>query len=166
MLAGTLILVLGIIAATEVVSDLAGYPLQILPFKQTSGHPYAGQWIDPPVQDASVLLVLVGLALIALALVPARGRWTVLHTDDPGLLVGMERSALRGTVAGAARNVEGVRSARVVVGRNGVRVRVRAHPRSPATLRTEVRAAVEHRLAELGPFHTLTVATAVRHPRR
>ncbi|MBB4929996.1 hypothetical protein F4561_000816 [Lipingzhangella halophila] len=165
--AGALILAaLAVIAAVEVISGLAGDPLHLLPFEHATGSATEAQWTEPPVQGASVLLAVIGLALIGLALLPGRARWTVVRTDDQGLLVGMERSALRDTVAAAARNVNGVRSARVSVGRRGVRVRVRAESWSAASLRADVAAAAEHRLADLGPFRALAVSTKVRRPKR
>ncbi|RNL85493.1 DUF6286 domain-containing protein [Halostreptopolyspora alba] len=166
VLTGALVLALAVVVATEVVSGLAGHPLHMLPFERSGGSAHETGWSEPPMLGASVMLAVFGLVLIALALLPAWGRWTVLGTEDPGLLVGMERTALRDTVAAAARNVDGVRGVRVSVGRNGVRVRVRADPQSATSLREDVTVAAERRLAELGPFRALTVVTKVRRPKR
>ncbi|WP_046469994.1 DUF6286 domain-containing protein [Allosalinactinospora lopnorensis] len=162
LIIGVPILVLAGVAAAEVISGLAGHPLRLLPFEGAAGYTGEARWSDPPVQGASVMLAVVGLALIVLALLPGRAPWTAPSTDAPDLVVGLERSALRRALTAAAHDVDGVRSACVSVGRRRVHVRVRTEPWSSASPAEDVTRAVERRLAALGPLRALKVSTRVR----
>jgi hypothetical protein len=163
LLAAVLVLAVAAVAAAEVISALVGTPLRLPVTGPAVDYAASTRWSDPTVQAASAVLAVIGLALIGLAVVPGRGRWTVLRTDDPGLVVGLSRPALRRTLAAAAHRVSGVRGARVAVQGRRVRVRVRTDLREPAPLREEVAAAVRERVAELAPLYDLKVSTRVRN---
>ncbi|MFV2197636.1 DUF6286 domain-containing protein [Nocardiopsis sp. LOL_012] len=159
----TVVLLLAVLSAAEVISALAGTPLRVLPVEAAADYAAATTWSQPSVQVASGVLALIGLALIALALAPGTGRWAALRTDDPALVVGLTRSALRRTVESAAQEVSGVDSVDVVV--RGQRIRVYVRTRMPdwGGLPAEVTAAVERRLEELAPLRSMRIATDVRH---
>ncbi|MFC3999650.1 alkaline shock response membrane anchor protein AmaP [Nocardiopsis sediminis] len=165
-IAGLVLLSVAGVAAAEVISALAGPPMRTAVAAPAADYAATARWSDPSVQIASGVLALIGLVLIVVALLPGRsGRWTVLRTDDPALVVGVSKTALRCTLASAARRVGGVRSARVSVRRRRVRVRVRVHAdlRDCAELRAEVAEAVQRRLSDLSPLYALTVSTRVRN---
>lgn len=151
------------VAVVEVVSALAGSPLSLLPVGDRAPDYASGaRWSDPTVRAASVLLALVGLVLISLALLPGRGHWLALRTDDPMLAAGLSRKALREVLAGAACELEGVRGARVTLGRRRARVRVDAERCVPEELPSAVRAVVEQRVAELALVQELKIRVSVR----
>ncbi|MFC4560370.1 alkaline shock response membrane anchor protein AmaP [Nocardiopsis mangrovi] len=163
---GLVLLSVAGVAAAEVISALAGPPMRTPVAAPGVDYAATARWSDPSVQIASGVLALIGLVLIVVALLPVRGgRWTVLRTDDPALVVGLSKSALRATLASAAHRVSGVRSARVSVRCRRVRVRVRVHtdPGDCAALRAEVAEAVRQRLSDLSPLYGLTVSTRVRN---
>ncbi|GAB3457104.1 hypothetical protein GCM10027570_39320 [Streptomonospora sediminis] len=163
LIVGALVLGIAALAAAEVASALAGAPMRTA-VTSTAGEYAAGaRWSDPVVQIASAVAALIGLVLIAVAVVPGRGRFTALRTDDPALVVGLSRSALRRTLAAAARNVGGVRKAHVSVGRHRVRVRVHTDLREAPELRGEVAAAVQSRLSRLAPIYGFKVTAHVRY---
>ncbi|GAA3753239.1 hypothetical protein HDA32_004492 [Spinactinospora alkalitolerans] len=162
-IAGALLMVVAGLAAAEVISALVGSPLRLLPFERAAGYAGGARWSDPTVQVASGVLALIGLVLISLALVPGRGRWTALRTEDPNLVVGLSKSGLRRALAAAACDVDGVRSAHVKVGRSRVKVRAHTELRRDEELPEQVRSAVRQRVAELAPVRELKVRTQVRY---
>ena len=159
---GLLILVVSVIAAAEVIAALAGNPLRLIPVGAATDYASTTTWSEPSVQIASAVLALIGLALIVVALTPGRGRWTALRTDDPMLVVGLTRPALRRTVAAAAQEVSGVDNVQVKVRGKKVRVHVRTGMRDTYDLPTEVTKAVERRLEELAPLRSMRIITRVR----
>jgi len=163
VITGFLILIVAVVAAAEVISALAGSPLRLIPVGAATGYADATTWSAPSVQIASAVLALIGLALIVAALTPGRGHWTALRTDDPALVVGLTRPALRRAVAAAAHDVSGVDAVHVTVRGNRLRVHVRTGMRESAGLPAEVTAAVERRLEQLAPLRSLRIATHVRY---
>ncbi|GAA3763580.1 DUF6286 domain-containing protein [Salinactinospora qingdaonensis] len=151
------------LAAAEVISALIGRPFTGLPFQQAAEYAGEARWSDPAVQLASLVLALIGLVLISLALVPGRGRWLPLRTDDPALVVGLSRPALRRALSVAAREVDGVRSVQVRLGRRRVGVWAYTELRGDEELPDLLRQAVERRLADLAPLRELKVRTRVRY---
>ncbi|GAA1072452.1 DUF6286 domain-containing protein [Nocardiopsis exhalans] len=163
VLTGLVILVVAVVAAAEVIAALAGNPLRLIPVGAATDYAAATTWSEPSVQIASGVLALIGLALIVVALAPGQSRWTALRTDDPALVVGLTRPALRRAVAAAAQDVSGVDSVNVAVRGNKLRVHVRTGMRESRGLPAEVTAAVEHRLEELAPLRSMRIATHVRY---
>ncbi|WP_017570096.1 DUF6286 domain-containing protein [Nocardiopsis halotolerans] len=163
VITGLVILVVAVVAAAEVISALAGSPLRLFPVGAASGYATTTTWSMPSVQIASAVLALIGLALIVAALAPGRGRWTALRTDDPALVVGLTRPALRRAVAAAAEEVSGVDVVHVTMRGNRIRVHVRTGMRESAGMPAEVTAAVERRLEELAPLRSMRIATHVRY---
>ncbi|NYH53855.1 MULTISPECIES: DUF6286 domain-containing protein [Nocardiopsis] len=157
------ILVVAVVAAAEVISALAGSPLRLVPVDAAAGYASTATWSTPSVQIASAVLALIGLALIVAALTPGQGRWTALRTDDPALVVGLTRPALRRAVSAAAEDVSGVDDAHVTVRGNRIRVHVRTGMRESEDLPLKVTAAVERRLEELAPLRSMRIATHVRY---
>src|SRR5690606_2009993 len=152
-------------AVLVAVAGLAGAPLRIPLVTEAADRAAGARLGDPGVQIASAVLALIGLLLIGSALVPGRTGWTALRTDDPDLVVGVSRPALKRALAAAAREVGGVRGARVSVRGRRVRVRVDSDLSGSPTLRDEVNAAVQRRLGELDPLRGMRVGTRVRFSR-
>lgn len=166
VLTGLVVLALAVVSAAEVISALAGTPLRLLPVGAATDYAGTATWSEPSVQIASAVLAFIGLALIVAALAPGRSRWVPLRTDDPALVVGLTRPALRRAVASAARDVSGVDGVHVSARRNRLRVHVRTGLRESSGLPEEVTEAVERRLAELAPLRGMRIATHVRYAER
>ncbi|MGW5877654.1 DUF6286 domain-containing protein [Nocardiopsis terrae] len=163
VLTGLVILVVAVVAAAEVIAALAGNPLRLIPVGAATDYAGTTTWSEPSVQIASAALALIGLALIVVALAPGRGRWTALRTDDPALVVGLTRPALRRAVSAAAQDVSGVDGVQVAVRGNRLKVHVRTGMRDSRELPGEVTSAVERRLEELAPLRSMRIATHVRY---
>ncbi|WP_285759547.1 DUF6286 domain-containing protein [Nocardiopsis ansamitocini] len=162
-IAGAVIMGVAGLAAVEVISALAGSPLSLLPVDRATGYAGSARWADPTVKIASGVLALIGLVLISLALVPGRGHWLALRTEDPAFVVGLSKGALRRALAAAACEVDGVRSAHVTLGRRRVAVRAHTELRRSDELPGLVREAVRRRLGDLAPVRELNVRASVRY---
>lgn len=162
-LAGAVLVAVAAIAATEVIAALVGSPVRLLPYQQAAAYAEGARWSDPSVRAASAVLAGIGLVLISLALVPGRSRWLPLRTDTPELVVGLSPAALRRALSTAAEEVDGVREARVRVGRRRVTVRVHTDLSDPGALPSQVDTDVRRRLAELDPLRTVKIRTDVRY---
>lgn len=163
VLTGIVVLALAVVSAAEVIAALAGNPLHLIPVDGAAGYAETTTWSEPSVQIASAILALIGLMLIVLALAPGSGHWTALRTDDPALVVGLTRPALRRAVAAAAQDVSGVDASDVTVRGNRLRVHVRTGLRDSEDLPAQVTEAVERRLAELAPLRNMRINTDVRY---
>ncbi|WP_017556775.1 DUF6286 domain-containing protein [Nocardiopsis baichengensis] len=162
VLAAVLLLAAAVLAAVVAVSVAAGSPVRVPAVAEAAERVAQLNWGHLAVQAVAGAAVLVGLVLLALALLPGRARWTALRTDDADLVVGLSRPALRRAVAAAARGVPGVRGVHASVRRRAVRVRVDTDLREAPDLRDEVRAAVEDRVDELAPLRRPKVRVRVR----
>ncbi|MDA2814946.1 DUF6286 domain-containing protein [Nocardiopsis sp. RSe5-2] len=161
-IAAVLVLAVAVLAGAAAVSAVAGAPLRVPVVGDALDRAAGMRWRDTAVLVAAGGAALVGLVLLVSALLPGRARWTALRTDDPDLVVGLSRSALRRAVAAAARGVSGVRGVRATVRRRAVRVRVDTELRDRPDLRDEVAEAVEERLDELVPLRRPKVRVRVR----
>ncbi|MEY9215482.1 hypothetical protein NI17_014655 [Thermobifida halotolerans] len=165
LVAGGLLVTVTGLAAAEVISALVGSPLSLLPVDRTAEYTSGARWSDPAVQVASAVLVLVSLLLIALALVPGWGRGMAWHPHDPAFVAGVSRATLRRTLAAAAREVDGVRDARVTLTRRRVKVRVDTETHRAAELSSAIQQAVEHKIVELSLVREPRVRVQVHHTR-
>ena len=163
IITGLIVLAVAVVAAAEVIAALSGNPLRLIPVGAATDYAAATTWSEPSVQIASAVVALIGLALIVVALIPGHSRWTVLRTDDPALVVGLTRPALRRAVASEVQEVSGVDDVHVTVRGNKMRVHVRTGMRESRGMPAEVTAAVERRLEELAPLRSMRILTQVRH---
>src|SRR5690625_6287346 len=99
LIVGALVLAVAALAAAEVASALAGVPMGSAVTSAAGDYAAEARWSNPAVRLASVVAAVIGLVLIAVALVPGRIRCTALRIGRPALVVGLSRSALRRTRA-------------------------------------------------------------------
>ncbi|RDI43295.1 DUF6286 domain-containing protein [Nocardia mexicana] len=118
-------------------------------------------WEGPWVAVAGVGAVLAGLLLLALAVLPGRPVVVPLAADDE-ITAGVLRRGLHGALREAAQSVEGVQSARVRLHRRTVRITARTRHAHPADLPEAVCAAVDERVARIGPHPAPRVSTRLR----
>lgn len=161
-IAAVLVLAVAVLAGAAAVSAIAGVPLRVPVVGDALDRAAGMRWRDTAVLVAAGAAVLAGLVLLVASLLPGRARWTALRTDDPDLVVGLSRAALRRAVAAAARGVSGVRGVHATVRRRSVRVRADTELRERPDLRDEVAEAVEERLDELAPLRRPKVRVRVR----
>ncbi|MDA2803731.1 DUF6286 domain-containing protein [Nocardiopsis suaedae] len=161
-IAAVLVLAAAVLAGAAAAAAIAGVPLRVPVVGDALEQAAGMRWRDTAVLVAAGGAALLGLVLLVAALLPGRARWTALRTDDPDLVVGLSRPALRRAVAAAARGVSGVRAAHATVRRRAVRVRVETELRERPALRGDVEEAVGERLDELAPLRRPKVRVRVR----
>ncbi len=86
-----------LLATAEITTTLAGSPLHHHAWIWFDTHGHEELWATPETMLASALLMSMGLTVVVLALVPARGDWLALCDDGvrpadgvPGLRLGAE----------------------------------------------------------------------------
>ncbi|MCK2212740.1 DUF6286 domain-containing protein [Actinomadura sp. ATCC 31491] len=165
VLVATVLTLLGLLVAAETISALVGRPLRLVPYDRMLAGASATPWANPWVLLGSALALLLGLALLAAALVPGRPRLLPVRTGDPDLVMGLRRKSVTHALAHAAEQVPGVHEARA-------RIRGRTVAVTPVTsgwdgerFREGVREAVLTRLAELDLVEPYRVAVEVKERR-
>ena len=68
-------------------------------------------WTDTAVISGAAVAIVVGLGLLALALLPSRRRYLQLRESDPVLVTGITPANLRRALSGAAQRVNGITAA-------------------------------------------------------
>jgi hypothetical protein len=118
-------------------------------------------WDDSQVLIAGAVTAPAGLVLLALAVWPGRAVMVPLAGAED-FAAGVDRRGLRGALRDAAQSVEGVRSARVRLRRNRVRVTARTGYARTASLAEAVSAAVGERIDRIGACPAPRVFTRLR----
>ncbi|SDK14300.1 DUF6286 domain-containing protein [Nonomuraea jiangxiensis] len=144
-----LLTLLGLLVAAETISTLVGRPLFVVPYDRLLAWASTTPWANPLVALVSAIVALVGLALLATALVPGRPTMMPVRSRDPDLAVGLRPRSVTRTLAHAAEEVPGVRSARVRMRRHTVTVTPVTSGWDEPEVRQAVRQAVLDRLAGL-----------------
>lgn len=162
VITAALMLVVGGLVATEVISALLGSPVRVVPYDRMFAWAASTPWRSPQALGAATLLTALGLLLVLFALIPGRTRTVPVRTGDPDLIVGMRPRGFTGALAHAANRVPGVEHARVrLVGRTA-RVTARTTLRDTSGLPEAVRQAVHARIEELSPVHDHPVSVRLR----
>ncbi len=116
---------------------------------------------DPVVEVIALVAIVLGLLLIAAALLPARRGLVELSEADTLVAVGVSRRGLRRTLAAAATRVDGIDSASVS-GRRRIAVRATTSLRNADALTDRVRDRVSGRLSELDPVTARPVRVTLK----
>ncbi|MFI5560267.1 DUF6286 domain-containing protein [Amycolatopsis japonica] len=120
------------------------------------------RWSDPLPAIAGGVVALIGLMLLVSAVVP--GKPTVLPLEG-GTDSGASRRSYRSTLRTAASTVDGVSAAKLKVKRRAIVSVVTTGRTNTAGLAEAVRAAIEHRLAQIGPAAVPAVRVRVKATR-
>lgn len=112
----------------------------------------------------AVAAVLLGVLLVVLALTPGLRGLLPMRQDDERLRAGIERGTAALVLRDRALEVAGVRSVRVRMGRQRVRVLAQAHFRDLDVVRADLDVALEQGLRELGLAGRPELAVHVRRP--
>ncbi|MBR8742232.1 hypothetical protein DSY14_10920 [Nocardiopsis sp. MG754419] len=163
VLVGTVIVLIAVAAAAEVIGSLVGAPPWVPPMERVTEPILGARLHDPATVIASLVVAAIGLALLLGALVPGGVSHVVLRTDDRDLVVGLSRRGLGRVVEQAAREVDGVTGVRARVGRRTVRVAVDTPAREDpeVELRTRVAERISGRVTALDPYRSVRVRVRV-----
>ncbi|WP_157548019.1 DUF6286 domain-containing protein [Nonomuraea candida] len=165
IVAALLLTLLSLLVLAETVSALAGRPLRWLPYDRMLAWASSTLWSDPRVLLGSALVTLLGLAALALALVPGRPRMVPVRSGDPDVIIGLRPKSVTRALARAAEQVPGVRSARVRLRGHTFAVTPDTSERETDGVGRDVRGAVLSRLAGLDPVRPYRVAVNLKERR-
>ncbi|MFI6919646.1 DUF6286 domain-containing protein [Nonomuraea spiralis] len=160
-----LLALLGLLVAAETVSALVGSPLRWLPYDRMLAWAAATPWSHPLFLAGAAIVVLAGLALVAIALVPGRPRLVPVRTGDRDLIIGLRPKSFTRALEHAAEEVPGVRSAHATVRGRTVAVTPATSGWNGEGFGRAVREAVLTRLAGLDPVEPYRVAVNVKERR-
>ena len=123
------------------------------------------RWGDTVMLWVGVGVALIGLLLLAAALLPGRPTVLPLSGDRPDMDSGASRRSLRSTLRTAASTVDGVTTTKLWLGSRRARTAVRTNRANTAGLDDAVRAAVERRLDQITPAVRPNLTVRVHAPR-
>lgn len=157
------VLALSVITLVEVVLRALGRSAWVVDEQRIREALGARQWDDPDVLLTWGVLLLLGLGLLAVAVIRGRPRTVVLNSDGTHAAhLRVRRRSLERYLAGVATAQPGVHGARAAVRRGRVRVRADSAPGSTADVRERVHRAVSDRVQSLDPSPTLATSVSVR----
>jgi hypothetical protein len=119
-------------------------------------------WDDAGVVLAGGVLALVGLLMLLAAILPGAPTVLPLSGDPTGMDSGATRRSLRSTLRAAVSTVDGVKVAKVRLGRRKVAAVVRTNRTNTTGLDDAVRAAVDHRLDQINLVNRPSLAVKVQ----
>lgn len=120
------------------------------------------RWTDVPVLAGGAVIAVLGLVLLAGALLPGKPIVLPLRGEPDS---GVSRRSFRATLRTAAAHVDGVDKTRLKLGRRRVRVRVTTQRTRPDGIAEAVHAAITERLDRIDPLRRPDVKVRLRTPR-
>lgn len=165
LLAVLLLLLAGFVAWQAVLVQL-GRPPSPLDAARISAWLNTTPWSEPVIIAAGTVVALIGLWLIALALLPSRPTMVDLREEHPDVITRIRPADLRRAIDGAARSVDGISAARTTLRRDRAMVEVTSPLGDPSALPDRVSAAVTEQLAALDPVHLLRPVVRLTGGRR
>lgn len=166
-LAASLVAAVLAIAATagaiEVISYLVDRPSGLLPVDGLARVGRETRWEDPLVLIVAAVAGLIGLLLLALAVLPGRARVIPVAAGLDQVILALRPAALERHAAAAAEAVPGVEHAVASVRGRRLRVRVESWLRDPGDLADQVRQAVAERVDQLAPLRRPRLQVHLRH---
>jgi hypothetical protein len=141
----------GLLAVIEIVRAQLGQAPWVVPYDEWSTWLGTQTWDTTAVRAGLIAIGVVGLLLLLAAVRRGRPAGLALRTESapPGVRTTASRRGIEKTLESAARDLDGVNTARASVGRRRAAVRATTMPRTGASGQ-EVREAVTKRLTELG----------------
>ncbi|MBF6210210.1 hypothetical protein IU433_00210 [Nocardia puris] len=122
-------------------------------------------WNEVPVLIAGIAAVVVGLLLLAVAVLPGRALLLPL-AEEQGLRGGVTRSGLRTALQETATGMDGVRKARIKVKRKGVKVSAHTDRAQSEGMADAVCDLLTRRVQEIGPQPVRRVRASVHASRK
>ncbi len=162
VLAGLALVAVCVLVAVSAIQMLSGTK-ELISYDRVAARLHAVSWGNGWVLGAGVATVLIGLLLLAPALLPGRSLLVPLESEN-GYRAGILRGSLRAAVRDAAETVKGLESARIRLGKNKIRVIART-AMAPEQVSGAARAGIEERLKTMGLGERHDVLARVRGKR-
>ena len=156
------LLALGVVVTVEIVLAALGQPAWVLPYSEVATSLREQTWDSLLARAVAAGLCLLGLLLLLPAL--RRGKPTALPLapQTEGVDTQVSRRGLQRTLSAAAGRVDGVRRARVKVGRRKVKISTTSRLRDTGDLPAQVDTAVRTELETLGLRRPLAVKVTTK----
>jgi len=106
-----LLLVLGALVAWQAILVQTGRQPYGVDASAVAERLHRTPWTDTAVISGAAVAIVLGLGLLALALLPSRRRYLQLRESDPVLVTGITPANLRRALSGAAQRVNGINAA-------------------------------------------------------
>ncbi|WP_405803154.1 DUF6286 domain-containing protein [Streptomyces sp. NBC_01187] len=119
---------------------------------------------DTAVLAGAAVAAALGLWLLVLALTPGQRSLLTMRPDVPQVRAGLERSAAALVLRDRAMEVSGVQSVRIKVKRHKVKAHAQAHFRDLDEVRSDLDAALEEGIEQLGLARRPGLSVHVRRP--
>lgn len=162
LVVAALMTLLALLIAAETISALAGVPLRLVPYDGMLSWATSTPWTDPLFLAGSAIVALVGLGLLAAALVPGRPGMVPVRSGDPDVIIGLRTRSVTRALAHAAEEVPGVHSARARIRGRTIAVKSATSGWDKERFTQEVRGAVLTRLAGMDPVRPYRVDVHVK----
>lgn len=152
-----------VLVAIEILAELFGNPLGLLPVEDLARLGRETQWNDPLTFIVAILACLLGLLLLFLALWPGRVKASALSSGRPGVAVAITSSDLQRLATQAAESVSGVDRASASGGAGKLDVRADSPLHDAGDLGDQVQRAVSEQLDQLALLRPPRIRVNVRH---
>jgi uncharacterized protein DUF6286 len=148
LIVGLVVIVLALVIIVEVVAKLFNAGPVLVDWPAAYAWAQRTAWSDTVVKGVSLLVALVGLALVIGELWPSRVRRLAVDSPDPAIDAAITRRGLAQDVTTAVNQIDGVTPQRVKVRRARITVRAAAGNAAadPVALRDAVTSSVRGRL--------------------
>lgn len=156
IVAGVL-LVLGALVAWQAILVQTGRQPVGLDASAVADRLHRTPWTDTAVISAAAVAIVLGLGLLALALLPSRRRYLQLRETDPVLVTGITPANLRRALSGAAQRVNGITGAETELHRSTATTVITSSLSMTERLPAAANEAITIRLQQLDPVVPIVV---------
>lgn len=152
-----LLLVLGALVAWQAVLVQTGRQPYGVDASAVADRLHRTPWTDTAVITAAAVAIVVGLGLLALAMLPSRRRYLQLRESDPVLVTGITPANLRRALSGAAQRVNGINAAETELHRTTATTVITSSLSMTERLPAAAEDAITVRLKQLDPVVPIAV---------
>lgn len=147
-IAALVVLAAAVVVTISCIQVIVGSP-PLIPFGALGALAGDTSWNDPAVLAAGAVLALIGIVLLACALLPGTPQVLALATGNDHTDAGVARRSLANDLTSHARRADGITGAHVTVGGRTVKVIAHTPLRDHSGLSERVRELVGERLDDI-----------------
>lgn len=166
VIVATLLLIVAVVVAWQAILVQTGRELYGVNASAIADRLHLTPWNDTAVTIAAAALMVVGLWLLALAVLPSPRRYLQLREADPVLVTGINRRNLRRALDGAAQRVNGISAAETRLTKSTATTSVTSSLSMTGGLTETAQNAITTRLQQLDPVEPIAVRVQLSGQRR
>lgn len=166
VIVATLLLIVAVVVAWQAILVQTGRELYGVNASAIADRLHLTPWNDTAVTIAAAALMVVGLWLLALAVLPSPRRYLQLREADPVLVTGINRRNLRRALDGAAQRVNGISAAETRLTKSTATTTVTSSLSMTGGLTETAQNAITTRLQQLDPVEPIAVRVQLSGQRR